>query len=79
MGPYSIDRSLPPTPELALVGTPLREISAALLSEYTNAAHAWDDEQVAREMRCFLPRLVEAHWRTRWPAHRPIRKPTWKT
>lgn len=125
MGLYSIDRSLPPTPELArlvdeaydvfrpytigsalvvchcnvcmtdeteraLVGTPLREISALLLSEYTNSAHPWNDGQVAREQRYFLPRymdliarndppcnmgmeiclrrLMEAHWRTNWPA-----------
>lgn len=49
------------TPETMreLVSTPLREISAALLAEYTNSAHGWDDDRVAREMRFFLPRYLE--------------------
>ena len=94
MAMYSIDRSLPPTPELAavvadayvlfapytignalyvchcpvcmtleterqLTATPLREISARLLGEYTNSAHDWNDTQVAREMRYFLPRYMD--------------------
>lgn len=94
MALYSIDRSLPPTPELAavveeayvlfapytigsvlyvchcnvcmtreterqLTSTPLREISARLLGEYTNSAHDWNDGQVAREMRYFLPRYMD--------------------
>jgi hypothetical protein len=48
------------TPEVErdLVRTPLREIPSALLAEYTNSAHAWDN-QVAREMRYFLPRYFE--------------------
>lgn len=90
----NIDRTLPPTPELAavveeaytlfapytvgstlyvchcnvcmthqtmqeLVSIPLREISSSLLAEYTNSAHGWNDDQVAREMRYFLPRYFD--------------------
>ena len=42
-----------------LVSTPLREIQSSLLAEYTNSAHDWNDGQVAREMRYFLPRYME--------------------
>jgi hypothetical protein len=42
-----------------LIATPLRQISASLLAEYTNSAHGWDDAQIAREMRYFLPRYFE--------------------
>ena len=42
-----------------LLKTPLREISSALLAEYTNSAHGWDDGTVAREMRYFLPRYMD--------------------
>jgi hypothetical protein len=94
VSPTSIDRTLPPTPELsavveeayalfapytigstlcvchcnvcmthatmrALTSTPLREIPSALLAEYTNSAHGWDDGQIAREMRHFLPRYFD--------------------
>lgn len=45
--------------EQALVQTPLREISSPLLAEYTNSAHGWDDENISREMRWFLPRYLE--------------------
>src|SRR5262245_30261032 len=45
--------------ERRLVCTPLRDIPAKLLAEYTNSAHGWDDDQVAREMRYFLPRYLE--------------------
>jgi hypothetical protein len=45
--------------ERELLKTPLREIPAALLAEYTNSAHSWDDGPVAREMRYFLPRYFE--------------------
>ena len=45
--------------ERELVRTPLREIPSKLLAEYTNSAHSWDDDQVAREMRYFLPRYLE--------------------
>jgi hypothetical protein len=45
--------------ERALIATPLKEIPAELLAEYTNSAHAWDDDTVAREMRYFLPRYME--------------------
>lgn len=47
-----------PEVEKVLRTTPLREITSALLAEYTNSAHAWDDA-VAREMRYFLPRYLE--------------------
>ena len=45
--------------ESELLKTPLRDIPASLLAEYTNSAHAWDDGPVAREMRYFLPRYFE--------------------
>lgn len=45
--------------ERALTNTALAEIPASLLAEYTNSAHAWDDGQVACEMRYFLPRYLE--------------------
>jgi hypothetical protein len=45
--------------EGALRATPLKEIPADLLAEYTNSAHAWDDDVVARELRYFLPRYLE--------------------
>jgi len=45
--------------ERELIETPLREIPANLLAEYTNSAHDWDDGPVAREMRYFLPRYLE--------------------
>jgi hypothetical protein len=44
--------------EAALVATDLRRIPSALLAEYTNSAHAWDDV-VAGELRYFLPRYLE--------------------
>ncbi|MBR1212874.1 hypothetical protein [Bradyrhizobium sp. JYMT SZCCT0180] len=50
--------------ERQLVNTPLRSIPAGLLAEYTNSAHDYDDDQVARELRYFLPRyfeLIAAH------------------
>ena len=45
--------------ERELLKTPLRDIPAALLAEYTGSAHSWDDGPVAREMRYFLPRYFE--------------------
>jgi hypothetical protein len=45
--------------ERLLLETPLREIPADLLAEYTASAHNWDDGPVAREMRYFLPRYLE--------------------
>lgn len=39
--------------------TPLRTISAKQLAAYTNSAHGWDDENVARQLRYFLPRYLE--------------------
>ncbi|CAN7458094.1 hypothetical protein LJR220_004129 [Bradyrhizobium sp. LjRoot220] len=50
--------------ERQLVKTPLRSIPADLLAEYTNSAHDYDDDRVARELRYFLPRyfeLIAAH------------------
>ncbi len=43
---------------LELARTPLREMPAALLAEYTNSAHDWDDN-TARQLRYFLPRYFE--------------------
>lgn len=45
--------------ERALCATPLTVIPSRLLAEYTSSAHEWDDGQVAREMRHFLPRYLE--------------------
>ena len=45
--------------EHRLLNTPLREVPAALLAEYTASAHSWDDGPVAREFRYFLPRYLE--------------------
>jgi hypothetical protein len=45
--------------ERELLKTPLRQIPAELLAEYTNSAHDWNDGPVAREMRYFLPRYLE--------------------
>jgi hypothetical protein len=45
--------------ERELIRMPLRKIPSELLAEYTNSAHSWDDDQVAREMRYFLPRYLE--------------------
>jgi hypothetical protein len=45
--------------ERELLNTPLREIPAQLLSEYTNSAHDWNDGPASREMRHFLPRYLE--------------------
>jgi hypothetical protein len=44
---------------LELSRTPLRQIPPALLAEYTNSAHDWDDTVVARQLRYFLPRYLE--------------------
>jgi hypothetical protein len=48
-----------PDDELRLLKTPLREIPAKLLAEYTGSAHDWNEGPVAREMRYFLPRYFE--------------------
>lgn len=45
--------------EHELVRTPLREIPANVLAEYTNSAHEYDAGQVATELRYFLPRYLE--------------------
>ncbi len=45
--------------ERELLKTPLREIPACLLAEYTGSAHSWDDGPVARDMRYFLPRYFD--------------------
>ena len=45
--------------ERELTRTPLRKIPSGLLAEYTNSAHGWDDGQIAREQRYFLPRYLE--------------------
>jgi hypothetical protein len=48
-----------PDNERRLIGTPLREISCALLAEYTNSAHGWDNNKIADDFRYFLPRYFE--------------------
>jgi hypothetical protein len=45
--------------ERQLLRTPMRSIPSSLLAEYTNSAHGWDDDQIARDMRYFLPRYLE--------------------
>jgi hypothetical protein len=47
-----------PEVERELIRTPLHELSSALLAEYTNSAHGWDDK-VAQDLRYFLPRYFE--------------------
>jgi hypothetical protein len=47
-----------PEVEHELISTPLHELSSALLAEYTNSAHVWDDK-VADDLRYFLPRYFE--------------------
>lgn len=48
-----------PATERELARTPLREIPSALLAEYTNSAHGYDEDQIATELRYFLPRYFE--------------------
>ncbi|MBR1280988.1 hypothetical protein JQ597_02930 [Bradyrhizobium sp. AUGA SZCCT0177] len=55
--------------ERQLVNTPLRSIPADLLAEYTNSAHDYDDGQVARELRYFLPRYFELIAARDYPDH----------
>lgn len=38
---------------------PLKEISSGLLGEYTNSAHGYDDGDIEREFKHFLPRYLE--------------------
>jgi hypothetical protein len=45
--------------ERELVATPLASIPSALLAEYTNSAHGYDDGRIADEFRYFLPRYLE--------------------
>lgn len=45
--------------EHELLNTPLHEITADTLAEYTNSAHGWDDAVISREFRYFLPRYLE--------------------
>src|SRR5262245_11144433 len=45
--------------ERALVATPLRAIPSALLAEYTNSAHGYDDGRIVTELRYFLPRYFD--------------------
>lgn len=47
-----------PEIERELIRTPLHTLSSALLAEYTNSAHSWD-ERVAEDLRYFLPRYFE--------------------
>lgn len=45
--------------EREIVTTPLRDLRAYALAEYTNSAHDWQDGVVDIEMRHFLPRYFE--------------------
>ncbi len=45
--------------ERELVTTPLRELRAYALAEYTNSAHDWSEGIVDVEMRHFLPRYFD--------------------
>lgn len=42
-----------------LSSLPLKDITAALLAEYTNSAHAYDEITVEPEFKHFLPRYLE--------------------
>lgn len=44
--------------KIELINTPLREISAVLLSQYTASGHGFS-ERVSQELRYFLPRYFE--------------------
>lgn len=55
--------------ERRLVATPLREIPASLLAEYTNSAHGYAEGQIAKELRYFLPRYFELIAHDDPPAH----------
>lgn len=48
-----------PDAERALTATPLRRITAALMAEYTNSAHGYDDGRIADELRYLLPRYLD--------------------
>lgn len=65
---YSLDEPLvycscpacmQPDTAIALQTTPLRQIHAGLLSEYTNSAHAYDTELVEPQLKYFLPRYFD--------------------
>jgi hypothetical protein len=45
--------------ERRLLATPLADIPATLLAEYTNSAHGYDDGRIADELRYLLPRYFE--------------------
>ena len=45
--------------ERLLVKTPLRQLSSAILSEYTNSAHGYDEHADGHALRYFLPRYLE--------------------
>jgi hypothetical protein len=47
-----------PNQERLLTATPLHDIPALTLAEYTNSAHVWN-ERVADQLRYFLPRYFE--------------------
>ncbi len=48
-----------PENEALLASTPLRELRAELLSEYTNSAHGYDEARDGTVLRHFLPRYLE--------------------
>jgi hypothetical protein len=45
--------------ERLLVRTPLRAMTSAVLSEYTNSAHGYDERSDGHALRYFLPRYLE--------------------
>ncbi len=45
--------------ERELVTTPLRQIPARLMGEYTNSAHGYDAGRIADELRYLLPRYLD--------------------
>lgn len=55
--------------ERELMATPLREIPAELLAEYTNSAHGFTPGRVANELRHFLPRYFELIAEHKPPCH----------
>ena len=52
----------------ALIETPRDNISTELLAEYTHSAHGWD-EQVAEDLRYFLPRYFDLIAIGQTPSH----------
>jgi len=58
-----------PQIERALVETPLRELSCAILAEYSGSAHGWGTDKIANDLRYLLPRYFELIARNEYPHH----------